>query len=82
MKISWTKGLDKQKASDIRQKFKESSLILARLKVMLAKSIEEKRSASTLETNYESPNWAYIQADRVGYERALRDVMELLTDKE
>lgn len=32
--------------------------------------------------DYESPSWAYIQADRNGYNRAIRHVRKLLDIKE
>lgn len=28
---------------------------------------------------YETPNWAYLQADAVGYARAYKEIIELLT---
>lgn len=80
MKVRWIHGLDTQNTSDIKQLFKESLAIRKRLNVMLTNMIEEKRKGQVLETLYDSPNWAYIQADRTGYERALRDVIELITE--
>lgn len=78
MKTSWKKGLDAQQASDIEQRFKEAGLVRRRLDVLLREMIEEKRSGSVAERLYDSPNWAYLQADRAGYERALRDVISLI----
>jgi len=76
----WTKGLSGQVESDMRTFYKESTRIRARLKLVLADIIEEKRAGSTLESHYDNPNWAYLQAHRHGYERALREIMELITD--
>lgn len=78
MKTSWKKGLDAQQASDIEQRFKEAGLVRRRLDVLLREMIEEKRNGSVAERLYDSPNWAYLQADRAGYERALRDVISLI----
>jgi len=80
MKISWTKGLSEQKAKDIKQKFKESSLLRRRLKAMLADIIKDKRKSQVSLKNYNNPNWPYLQADHAGYERAIRDVMEIIQD--
>jgi len=80
MKVRWTHGLDEQNASDIRQFYKESGVLRRRLAKMLYDIIEEKRRGQVLESLYDSPNWAYLQADRAGYERALRDVIDLITE--
>lgn len=76
----WTVGLDDQNTSDIRQLYKESSILRKRLQKMLTDLIEEKRKGQVLATHYDSPNWAYLQADRIGYERALRDVIDLIAE--
>lgn len=81
MKVRWTNGLDEQNTKDIKQLYKESLRIRQRLNQMLVDIIEEKRKGQTLESHYDSPNWAYHQADRVGYERAIRDVIELISEK-
>lgn len=54
------------------------------LKTILEDSLERvirsKLDASTKSSSadYESPSWAYRQADKVGYERALVEVLALL----
>ncbi len=78
MKTRWTMGLDEQNTKDIKQLYKEASRIRARLNQMLVDIMNEKRKGATLESLYDSPNWPYLQADRVGYERAIRDVIELI----
>lgn len=81
MKTSWTQGVDKELAVDIRQNFKESLVMRRRFEEMLnAKMVSSQRSGRSKEA-YENPNWAYLQADARGYERALQDVIELLSDK-
>lgn len=78
MKTSWTRGLDAQNAKDVTQFYKESVMLRKRLSVMLQHTIEDKRAGQVLESLYESPNWPYLQADRVGYERAIRDIIDLI----
>lgn len=80
MKISWKQGLDAQQQADIEQRFKEAGLVRRRLDYLLKEMIEEKRVGAVSEKLYDSPNWAYQQADRAGYERALRDVISLIKD--
>lgn len=82
MKTSWKRGLDEQQAKDIEQLFKESGVIRRRLEVILRDHIEDRRIGATSEQLYDNPNWAYYQADRHGYERALRYVISLVNDKD
>lgn len=80
MLTSWTHGVEKQLAIDIKQNFKESIVMRRRLAVLLQEEIEENRKSANALALYDSPNWAYQQADRVGYERAIRKFMQLITD--
>ena len=80
MKTSWTKGLKADQADDIVRDFKASLSIRRRLSEIL----QEKQRTSLTETRkkstYENPNWAYLQADGVGYERALSEVIALILE--
>jgi len=82
MKLSWTKGVARELTVDIRQNYKESLVLRRRLVAML----EDKASASTKTSRskdgYENANWAYLQADARGYERALQEVISLIVDNE
>lgn len=75
---SWTRGLEAQLVIDITQNFKESGVMRRRLKQMLIDKIEETRSANLTKDKYDCPNWAYLQADAVGYERALRYLINVI----
>ena len=57
-------------SKDIREKLTEISK--DKILVLRAKRISE--------SAYESPNWAYQQADLCGYERALEEIISLLSD--
>lgn len=78
MKQSWTTGLDKEVAVGIRQAFKECLLIRKRLTEILENKSQSSVRASHSKDGYECTNWAYKQADARGYERALREIIELL----
>ncbi len=82
MKIRWKQGLEPQQQLDLESFYKDSKVIRGRLTAMLRDIIEEKRAASVASATYDNPNWAYLQADRVGYERAIRDVIELINEKD
>lgn len=78
MKISWTKGVDKELAIDIRQNFKESLVTRRRLTTLLEEKITASQKVSRSKAEYENPNWAYLQADARGYERALDEIISLI----
>lgn len=80
MRTAWTKNLDVQNTKDITQLYKESLILRKRLNTILSELIEDKRRGAGLESKYDSPNWAYLQADRLGYERALRDIIALISE--
>lgn len=75
---SWTRNLEAQLAIDITQNFKESGVMRRRLKQMLLDKIEETRSTNLTRDKYDSPNWAYLQADAVGFERALKYLITVI----
>jgi len=44
----------------------------------LNKELEEKMEEDEKLINYESNNWALLQAERLGYRRALRKVLDII----
>lgn len=78
MKTSLLKGETRQRQTEIKQSFESGKLFIDKLKQVVKDKIDysNKSSRSTLE--YESPVWAYKQADYRGYERALEEVLSLL----
>lgn len=79
MKNSWVKGLDVDEVSDIESNFKASAVIRRRLTDILKDKIEVSNKNARNKTSYDNPNWAYLQADNVGYERALYEIIDLLS---
>lgn len=79
MKTSWTNGLSAEKKEEIRRDFVSASLLRERLTKMLSDKIDSKRKKNILETSYENPNWSLLQADAVGFERALLEVISLIS---
>lgn len=80
MKIRWTEGLDTQNKSDITQAFKESALFRRRLKEIIELEIEAQRKTQCSKGLYDSANWQFLQADKMGYERALRDIISWIEE--
>lgn len=65
----------------MEREFSASSLLRSRLSALLSEKVEAKRTKKTSESEYDSPSWALKQADAVGYERALNEVISLLRDE-
>ena len=80
MKISWTKGLDDQQKTDVEQSFNSATLLRRRLIEVLEDKISSTATVARSKSSYDIPNWPYLQADYVGYERALYEIIELVKD--
>jgi hypothetical protein len=79
MKQSWTVGISKELVRDIVQNFKESLVIRKRLIELLNTKIDSSNKEGRTKDLYDSPNWAYLQADKRGYERAIQEVIDLIS---
>jgi hypothetical protein len=80
MKASFVMGLSPDQTKEMEREFKEASLFRKRLSVLLAEKIQGRIKEATSKTEYESPSWAYKQADLVGYIRGMEDIISLLKD--
>lgn len=78
MKLSWTKGLSGDAKKDVLQEYASSSNLRQRLDVLLDEKRNTAQKAIIGKDAYDSPNWAYKQADHVGYLRALEEISNLL----
>lgn len=80
MKSYWFKECKtKEDKEKVRQAILSNRQSLDRLKEILEPMLKE--TAPT--TDYDSPSWAYKQADRIGYNRALTSVLDIINlDKE
>ena len=79
MKTVWTKGLDKEHINELRGDFTSSLVTRKRLEVLLSGKISDALKGTRTKDGYDCPNWAYKQADSVGYQRALHEVISLLS---
>lgn len=80
MKTSLKAGLSAERKKELESDFKSSVFYRQRMKELCAKKIEALRSELRTKESYDSPSWAYRQADLMGYERALHEVMSLLEE--
>lgn len=78
MKTSLLKGLNEADKDEIKGLFTQA----ARLRAVYVRTLEEKLEASqsgrVSADGYDSPAWAFRQADASGYERAIREFISLL----
>lgn len=81
MKTSLVSGLTKEKAEQVRAEFMHSPAFRDRLIDVLNVKKESLRSEVTAKTSYDSPSWAYFQADANGFERAINEIISLLKSK-
>jgi len=80
MKTSWTQGLSPEQAIEIKKDFKGCFPTRKRLVKLLEDKIVISQKASLSKDAYSYPNWSFLQADNIGYQRALNDVISLILD--
>lgn len=80
MKQSWVKGVTPEKAAIIKADYVGSAGARIRLTDMLIDKIRVATTMKLRKEGYLSPNWAYTQADTIGYERAISEVISLISD--
>ena len=74
MQVIWTKGLkgeDKKKRTEEIKSYKNAFDALQEI-------LEEEKSTP----DYDCPSWSHKQADQNGYNRAIREVIKLITIKD
>jgi hypothetical protein len=81
MKLGWTSGCSPEQTQIIRSDFKGSIYIRKRLESILRDKIVSASTFTRKKENYALASWPYLQADAVGYERALLEVISLISDE-
>lgn len=83
MNTAWTKGLKKgtQEIKDVEEAFKASAFLRRKMLEVLEEVLKAELDKKLSDADYDSPSWAYRQADSVGYVRAIERVKGLLTEK-
>lgn len=80
MKQSWIKNLSPENARMAEDDYKGSAGARIRLTEMLQDKLRVANTMKIKKDGYELPNWAFMQADYNGYERALQEVISLISD--
>lgn len=81
MKTSILAGLKGLEAQNVKEEYLGSPTFRKRLVELLVKKQEKSYEERISKTSYDSPNWSLVQADGVGYERALQEVISLISEK-
>lgn len=80
MKLAWLEGLRADDKDKMKDAFKSSLFLRTKLASILNKKTDAERKSLITKSSYDNPNWALIQADSVGYQRAMQEVINLVTD--
>lgn len=80
MKTSILDGLNADDKKEIKGLFLSSKRLRDKLIETLNKKINASHTSSLTKEGYSLPSWALNQADEVGYERGIREVISLLED--
>jgi len=78
MQAVWFKGLNTKTAKEERRK----ELLSYRQAFEALQEHLRQWEKHTTGADYNSPSWAYKQADQIGYNRAIQDVLKLIDIKE
>lgn len=81
MKSSIKAGLSPVEARNVEEEYLGSPSLRKRLVELLRTKQEQSYNERISKTTYESPNWALVQADGVGYERGIKELISLLSEK-
>lgn len=72
----WTKHLKSTKEKqDFERLVRNNTVVFSRLVNILKEKQEANNKLNV--ADYDSPSWAFKQADRNGYERAIQDLLDL-----
>lgn len=83
MNTKWYVGCKNPDEKDERKHLYQSChQILKVLRAVIEKDMEEVQTHAESQSNYELAAWPYLQADRLGTIRALKNVLELLPPEE
>ena len=74
MKTIWFMDLPKDEQEGFKREVKSAKSVLDKLEQIVQKKIKE----IVVVDDYDSPSWAYKQADRNGYNRALTEIINIL----
>jgi hypothetical protein len=79
MKSTWTKGLTPEQMIELKKDFVGSVILRKRLQQIIEDKLKSSRNVGMAKETYGNPSWAYLQADSKGFERALSEIISLIS---
>lgn len=79
MNTQWLSTISKQDREEFKQRILLAEPVLERLQEVINGKLSQSSSEILSKTNYESPSWALMQADHVGYTRALNELISFIS---
>lgn len=80
MKSSWTKGLSKEEAANVKGEYSSSPSLRLRVRQMLDEKMDSTKRKERSKEDLDNPNWAIKQAYHLGYEKAIEEILNLFSD--
>jgi hypothetical protein len=81
VKKSWLQGLTPEESEEMKRDYGSAANFREHMTHILQDKIESSSRAGRSKEGYDSPNWAYLQADLCGYHRALTEVISLIENE-
>lgn len=79
MKTTWTKGMTPEQVAEFKREYATSGVVRDRLTNLLKEKIKVSNVNLRNKDNYEKSSWSFLQADGIGYERALNEIISLIS---
>jgi len=80
MNSFYDKNLSDQEKADLKEVYSSCSKFRQLLSSALSNYSYKEYEKSLSKAGYDSPNWAYNQADSSGYRRAIKEIITFLKD--
>lgn len=74
----WLTHLKKDEREEFKQRIILAEPVISRLSDIINDKLAESARENLKKTNYDSPSWAMMQADHIGYTRALNELLPYL----
>lgn len=82
LSLQLTQGLLEQDKKSLEEAANSNEALLNQIKTVLSKILDESIEKQRALKSYELASWPYMQADQVGYQRALSEIITLITLRE
>lgn len=79
MNSAWTRHLQtEEEKAEFEQRLQNSKRVLQRLESLIDGELRNLENSELSIKAYESPSWAYLEADKIGYRRCAKFIKRLL----